>query len=69
MKETDLQGWVQMIDLLNRRVEMVPVLPAEHLMHAPGGMEDVCRVVVTVQNLMGCEFTLPNQWTPHFLRS
>ena len=35
MEETDLLGWVQMIDLLNRRIEMVPVLPAENLMHAP----------------------------------
>ena len=36
MEETDLLGWVQMIDLLNRRVEMVPVLPVENLTHAPG---------------------------------
>ena len=35
MEETDLLGWVQMIGLLNRRIELVPVLPEENLMHAP----------------------------------
>ena len=42
---------------------MVPVLPGwvEH-MQSLGGMEDVCRVVIDVHDLMGWEFSLMTQW-------
>ena len=37
---------------------LVPVLLAENQSMPQGGMEDVCRVVVTMVDPMSCEFNL-----------
>ena len=45
---------------------LVPVLLVENQSMPQGGMEDVCRVVVTMSDPMSHEFSLR---APHFLRS
>ena len=45
--------------------ELVPILLAENWSMPKGGMEDVCRVVIAIGDLMSCEFCLPTKWMPH----
>ena len=45
---------------------LVPVFPVENQSMPQGGMEDVCRVVVTMNDPMSHELSLQ---MPHFLRS
>ena len=60
-------GWVQMITVSDNRRSKIGTHPScGEPKHAQGGMEDVCRVVVTMGDPISHEFSLQ---VPHFLRS
>ena len=59
-------GCVRMITVITGEVGLVPILLTENQSMPQGGMEDVCRVVVTMSDPMSCEFSLQ---MPHFFRS
>ena len=46
---------------------VVPVLPGkEEHMQSLGGMEGVCRVIITMYDPVSGEFSLSAQWMPLF---
>ena len=50
--------------VITGEAEVVPVLVKKSICNPWGGMEDVCRVVVTMYDPMSCEFSLPTKWIP-----
>ena len=53
--------------MITGEAEVVPVLPGEgEHMNPWGGMEGVCRVVITMYDLLSCEFILSTEWMPQF---
>ena len=53
MEETNLLGQVQTNGLFDQENRNGTCPSCGELMHAPGEMEDMCRVVITVQKPVG----------------
>ena len=64
--QTYWDGYKQNQLVITGEAELVPILLVENWSMPQGGMEDVCRVVITMGDPMSHELSLQ---MPHFLRS